>query len=89
MKITPAVFRTIVSACLAAICCATCLDVAAQSQPTWQTVTISNLPAGSALGKIWARTRNDAYVWANLSGNASLYRWNGSQWYKVLDAPGS
>ena len=75
---------------LAALCLAG-LQAAAQSQPTWQTVTIPGLATGSQLGSVWARTRTEAYVWAiqNLGGtnNAQLYRWDGAQWYKVLDAP--
>src|SRR5262245_3972329 len=63
----------------------------AKAQPTWQTVTIPNLPSGTSLGAIWARTRSEVYVWAsrNPTGTkeTSLYRWDGN-WNKVLDAPG-
>src|ERR1035441_4091341 len=44
----------------------------AQSQPAWQTVTIPSLPAGTQLGAVWARTRNEAYVWASQIGRAHV-----------------
>jgi hypothetical protein len=69
-----------------------CISAHAQSQPVWQTNTISGLPPGSQFGAVWARTRNEAYLWVNKADGNSwdsfLYRWNGSQWYKVLDTPG-
>src|SRR6266446_5403752 len=77
----------------ASVLCALSLQASAQPSPIWQSITIPGLPAGSSLGAVWARTRNEAYVWANRnsggSSDASLYRWNGSQWYKTLDAPGT
>src|SRR5436309_13491570 len=77
----------------ASVLCALSLQAVAQPSPVWQSVTIPGLAAGSTLGGVWARTRDEAYVWVqqNLGGgnyNCQLYRWNGSQWYRVLDSPG-
>src|SRR4051794_32271666 len=87
-----AVTKTYRTALLAALCVAYC-GLPATAQPTWQMVTIPSLQSGSSLGKVWARTRSEAYVWANenTSGlrKASLYRWDGAEWHKVLDAPGT
>jgi hypothetical protein len=52
----------------------------------WQSVSIPDLPAGSRLGAVWARTRNEAYVWASLTNSPQsfLFRWDGAMWEQVL-----
>jgi len=57
-----------------------------QLQPAWQSVTIPSLPVGCQLGAVWARTRSEAYVWANLTNSPQsfLFRWDGANWGQVL-----
>jgi Concanavalin A-like lectin/glucanases superfamily/Immunoglobulin domain len=61
--------------------------------PTWDYVRIPGLATNALLGEIWARTRNEVYVWARVPqvGNPSvadalLYRWDGLSWSNVLFA---
>ncbi len=62
------------------------LTAAAPAQPVWQSVTVSNLPVGSRLGSVWARNRNEAYVWATLTNSPQsfLFKWGGTAWGQVL-----
>ncbi|MEE9284748.1 MAG: hypothetical protein V3V35_03360 [Dehalococcoidia bacterium] len=67
----------------------------AQAQPTWQVVTIPNLPAGAGLGKGWASAPDDVYVWAQRTTPATtdvpeafLFHWDGTTWSMVLSLPG-
>src|SRR5206468_3879962 len=58
-------------------------------------VTIPDLPAEVSLGRVWARTRNEAYVWGSriVPGTfdvpeSFLFRWNGSEWVQILGFSG-
>jgi hypothetical protein len=59
------------------------------TKPQWQTVNIPALPTGSRLGSVWARTRNEAYVWACLTNSPQsfLFKWDGISWRQVLSLP--
>jgi hypothetical protein len=65
-------------------------------EPTWQSVVIADLPPGSELRAVWARTWDEAYVWAvRFEANAPhsyLFRWDGATWKQALaltnQAPG-
>ena len=65
------------------------------SAASWRFVTIPGLPVDFVLGKVWARTSTEAYVWGSriIPGTgtvpeAFLFRWNGYDWFQVLDFPG-
>ncbi len=76
-------------ACALALCwIAQVNDATAQTQPIWQTVTIPDLPSGCQLRHVWARSRTEAYVWAQRvitnSPQSFLFRWDGQTWTQSL-----
>ena len=58
-------------------------------------VNIPDLPAEVSLGRVWARTENEAYVWGSRIAPGTfdlpesfLFRWNGSEWVQILGFSG-
>jgi Leucine-rich repeat (LRR) protein/alpha-tubulin suppressor-like RCC1 family protein len=67
----------------------------AKYRPSWQMMTIPNLPANAQFGRLYARATNETYLWVNQPPTgleslplASLWRWDGSAWLKLRSLPG-
>jgi hypothetical protein len=83
--------RLIHAACVGVLSLAAWLPES-RADLTWQTVSIPGVSTSTHLTHVWARNTKEVYVWgadnANPTPNATLYRWDGTDWGVVLTVAG-